>query len=124
MARDLSVRLGEDRPGELAQLVQALSESSVNIEGIAEVNGTVHVLAKNPTAARAALRGAGYEIEGEREVVMLPMPDRPGELGMIMQRLAEAQVNVKFVYLATDTRVVIGAEDIIRARQALGPSSN
>jgi len=124
MARDLSVRLGEDQPGQFAQVVQALSESAVNIEGIAMVNGIVHVLARDPNAARSALRAGGYDIEGEREVLMLPMPDRPGELAMIMQRLAEARVNVKFVYLATDTRVVIGAEDIVRARQVLGPSSN
>ena len=55
MARDLSVRLGEDQPGQFAQVVQALSESAVNIEGIAMVNGIVHVLARDPNAARSAL---------------------------------------------------------------------
>lgn len=44
------------------------------------------------------------------------MPDRPGELSRILQRLAEAEVNVRSVYLATDTRVVIGAEDVTKAR--------
>jgi hypothetical protein len=39
---------------------------------------------------------------------VLPMTDRPGELSMIMQRLADASVNLRFIYLATDTRVVIG----------------
>ena len=105
-------------------MVQALSRSGVNIEGLAEINGIVHVLARDPHAARSALRSGGYEIEGELEVLLLPLPDRPGELSMILQRLAEAGINVRFTYLATETRVVIGADDITRAREALGPPSS
>jgi hypothetical protein len=124
VARDITVRLGEDRPGALAALVQALSRSGVNIDGIAEVDGMVHVLARDPSAARAALRAGGYTVDGELEVLIMPMSDRPGELSMVMQRLAEAGVNLRFVYLATGTRVVIGADDITRARAALESSQN
>jgi hypothetical protein len=119
VARDLAVRLEVDRPGELGRLVQVLTRTGVNIEGIAEVDGAVHVLARDPRSARNALRDAGYNIDSELEVLMVPMPDRPGELAMIMRRLAEAEVNLKFVYLATDTRVVIGTDDITQARAVL-----
>ena len=124
MARDLTVRLAADRPGALAGVVQALSQSGVNIDGIAEVEGVVHVLARDPSAARSALRTGGYTIEGELEVLIMPMPDRPGELAMITRRLADASVNVRFVYLATETRVVIGVDDITAARQVLDASKN
>jgi hypothetical protein len=124
MGRDLTLRLTTDRPGELARVAQTLSSSGVNIEGIAEIGGIVHVLARDPSAARAALRAGGYTIDGELEVLVLPMTDRPGELSMIMQRLADASVNLRFIYLATDTRVVIGADDITRARAALESSKN
>jgi len=124
MGRDLTVRLTADRPGELARVVDTLSRSGVNIEGLTEVDGVVHVLARNPSAARSSLRAGGYTIEGELEVLVLPMPDRPGELSMLMQRLAEAGVNLRFVYLATETRVVVGVDDISRARAALEPASN
>jgi len=119
VARDLTVRLTEDRPGALAGVVQALSRSGVNVEGIAEIEGVVHVLARDPGAARSALRARGYQIERELEVLVMPMTDRPGELTMIIQRLAEASVNVRFVYLATSTRVVIGTDDVMRARATL-----
>ena len=124
MARDLTVRLPEDRPGALAALVQSLSRSGVNIDGITEVDGIVHVLARDPSAARAAMRSGGYTIEDELEVLIMPMSDRPGELSMVMQRLAEAGVNLRFVYLATGTRVVIGTDDITRARTAMEPAQN
>jgi hypothetical protein len=124
MGRDLTIRLAADRPGELAKVVETLSRQGVNIEGLTEVDGMVHVLARDPSAARAALRAGGYTVEGELEVLVLPMSDRPGELSMVMQRLAEAGVNLRFVYLATETRVVIGADDITRARSALEPARN
>ena len=124
MGRDLALRLTTDRPGELAGVAQTLSRSGVNVEGIAEIGGVVHVLARDPSAARAALRAGGYTIEGELEVLVLPMTDRPGELSMIMQRLADASVNLRFLYLATGTRVVIGADDITRARAVLDSSDN
>jgi hypothetical protein len=124
MGRDLTVRLAADRPGELARVVDTLSRSGVNIEGLTEVDGVVHVLARDPSSARSALRAGGYTIEGELEVLVLPMSDRPGELSMVMQRLAEAGVNLRFVYLATETRVVIGVDDISRARAAVDRAQN
>jgi hypothetical protein len=124
VGRDLTLKLTTDRPGELARVAQTLSSAGVNIEGIAEIGGIVHVLARDPSAARSALRAGGYTIDGELEVLVLPMTDRPGELSMIMQRLADASVNLRFIYLATHTRVVIGADDITRARAVLESSKN
>jgi hypothetical protein len=124
VARDLQIRLTNDRPGELAGVVDALSQAGVNIDGLAEVDGVVHVLARDPSAARAALRAGGYKIEDELEVLIVPMPDRQGELSMITRRLADASVNVRFVYLATETRVVIGVDDISQARRLLDASQN
>jgi len=43
---------------------------------------------------------------------------------MVMRRLADAGVNVRFAYLATETRVVIGADDVTKAREALGAAQN
>jgi hypothetical protein len=71
------------------------------------------------SADRSALRSGGHKIDGELEVLILPTPDRPGELSMITRRLADASVNVPLVYLATQTRVVIGVDDITQARQVL-----
>ena len=124
MGRDLMIRLTVDRPGEVAKVAQTLSNAGVNIEGIAEIEGVVHVLARDPSRAKSALRAGGYTIDNELEVLVLPMTDRPGELSMIMQRLADASVNLRFIYLATETRVVIGVDDISRARAVLESSKN
>src|ERR1700737_5418427 len=101
MGRDLTLRLTADRPGELAKVAQTLSSSGVNIEGIAEVEGVVHILSRDPGAARSALRAGGYTIEGELEVLVLPMTDRPGGLSLIMQGWADASENRRFLYRPT-----------------------
>src|SRR5438128_11242079 len=97
MARDLIVRLAQDRPGELAGVVQAMSQAGINIEGIAAVDGAVYLLAHNVGAARGALRTAGYAIEDEREGVVMPMDERPGEIAMTMRPVTDAGVNINLV---------------------------
>lgn len=121
MATDLTVYL-EDRPGTLAQLGQALGAAGVNIEGICGVatdgRGLIHVLVEDAGAARAALEAAGIRTEQERDVLVWDVEDEPGVLGELTRRIADAGVNVDLIYLATATRVVIGADDLDRARAA------
>ena len=123
MAVDFKVVL-EDRPGTFADLLEPLGKAGVNVEGIcgfpSEGRGVIHFFVDDPTAGRAALVGAGIEIVEEREVLVVPLSDRPGEGGAMARRLAEAGVNVNLVYLATGNRAVIGADDMDRARSVLG----
>ena len=41
-------------------------------------------------------------------------------LAQARRKMADAGVNLKFVYLATQGRVVIGADDMMTARTAMG----
>ena len=45
-------------------------------------------------------------------MVVEHVEDRPGMLGMVTRRLADAGINLTTVYLATDTRLVLGCENI------------
>ena len=69
MAIDFKLLL-EDRPGTLADLLEPLGKAGVNVEGICgfpcEGRGIIHLLVGDPSAARAALAGAGIEIVEER----------------------------------------------------------
>lgn len=71
------------------------------------------------TAARGALESAGVEVLGEREVLIVEIEDRPGELGRLARRVAEAGLNIELQYLATRSRVVLGVEDLEALRSAL-----
>jgi hypothetical protein len=124
MATDLTIIL-EDRPGTMADVGEALGKAAVNIEGLCgfpcEGKGIGHVLVDDKAAAvaRHALNDIGVEVGAQRKVLVLEIEDRPGALGNVSRRLADAGVNIDLVYLATSTRLVLGVDDVDAARDAL-----
>jgi len=122
MTKDLTVIL-EDRPGTLADIGEALGKAGINIDGLCgfpcEGKGVLHILVEDTAAARRALEEIGLEVRGERQVLILELEDRPGALGDVTRRIANAGVNIDLVYAATNTRVVIGADDLDKARAAI-----
>jgi hypothetical protein len=116
---DLAVTLPEDRPGMLAKAVHALGVAGINLEGHAEMNGVVHVLTRDLAASRRALEAAGFMVVGEQPIVLVTPDDRPGSAAGIYRRIADAKVNIRFCYLATRDRLVIGADDLEALRAAL-----
>jgi hypothetical protein len=123
MATDFRFSL-ENRPGSGSRVLSALGQAGVNGIGVAAVSGgaIVHLAVDDGDAGRArqALDGAGVSIARESQAVIVPVEDRPGAGGALLQRIADAGVNVEFVYLATNTRIILGAEDPQAIEQALG----
>lgn len=124
MATDLTLRL-DDEPGELARVGDVLGRAGVNIVGLCALTrgggeAEVHILVQDATAAFQALHGAGIKVAEEREVVVLQVEDRPGALGEAVHKLGAAKVNLETAYLATNTRLVLGADNLADAKAALG----
>jgi len=119
VATDLAVTLPEDRPGMLAKAVNAVSSAGINVEGHAEMEGVVHVLTTDLGSTRRALESAGFKVVKEQQVVLVEVEDRPGSAAGIFRRIADAKVNIRFSYLATRNRLVIGADDLEELLSAL-----
>ena len=124
MATDLTLYLN-DEPGELARIGDVLGQAGANIAGLCAVasgggQAEVHILVDDATAAFEALQGAGIKIATEQEVLVLEIEDRPGALGEIAHQLGAARVNLTLVYLATNTRLVLGADNLADAKAAIG----
>ncbi len=122
MAKDLTVIL-EDRPGTLGDMGEALGKAGINIEGCcgfrSEGKGVIHILVEDVAAARRELQQAGIKVRDERQVLILDVENRPGVAGDIMSRIAKAGVNIDLIYVAMNNRLVIGADDIDKARSAI-----
>jgi len=122
MVKDLTISLG-DHPGSLAKVGEALGKAGVNIEGICGVTvqgkGVIHLLVEDAAKARRALEANHIDVAKETEVVVLPVEDRPGVLGNVARRLANAGVNLQLAYLATSARLVVGADDLGKVRAAI-----
>ena len=114
MAQDFMVIL-PNRPGVLANLSTKMGKAGINIEGISgtqyQDKVVLHLLFDKPEEANTLLRKNKFTIMSTREVLVVATPDKPGELGKITQKLANAAVNIDFVYLATKSRLVFGVDD-------------
>ena len=123
MATDLTLYL-DDQPGELARVGDVLGAAGANIAGLCAITtgggqAEVHILVTDAIRAFEALQGAGIRIVSEQEVMVLSIDDRPGTLGEVARRLGAARVNLTTAYLATNTRLVLAADDLAAARSAL-----
>jgi hypothetical protein len=123
MAKDLTVIL-EDRPGTLADLGEATGGAGINIEGMCgttvEGKGVIHILVDDAAGARKALEDTGIEVGEERDVLVVEVEDRPGTMGEVARRVADAGANVQLAYTSFGgVRLVLGVDDLERARAAV-----
>jgi hypothetical protein len=119
IAKDLAVDLQQDRPGMLARAAEAIATGGLNLDGFAEIEGILHVLAAEPRSARIALESVGLRVVAERDVVLEQVEDRTGAVAAVFRRLAEAGINVAYTYVASRNRIVIAADDPRKAVAAL-----
>lgn len=124
MTTDLTLYLS-DKPGALAKVGELLGRNGINIEGVCGTTrggapAEIHVLVADRDAAVNALRAEGISAAFATDVAVIPVEDRPGVLGELSQKLAAAGVNITLVYLATNTRLVIGTDNLDNATAVLG----
>jgi hypothetical protein len=123
MATDLQIDV-EDRSGAAADVGDALAKAGINILGGCGVvvggSGVMHVLVDDPDTARAALDAAGVTVGGASEAVVVgPLQDQPGELARVTRAAADAGISLTYMYVATDTRLVLGADDVDALKAAV-----
>jgi len=101
-ATQLAVFLA-NRPGALARVCEALANAQINIHALATSDtvdhSVVRMVVSDPTKALMLLGEAGV-LALETEVLMIETASEPGALAKIAERLAEAEINIEYAYLA------------------------
>ena len=109
--------------GTLARLTAALFDAGIDLQGCSGQQfgpeGIIHLLVDDAAAAREAASRAGFVVRDERDVLVAGIEGQPGALAGLLAPLAEAGVDVNLTYLATGSRLVIGVDDLDRARAVL-----
>jgi hypothetical protein len=94
----------EDRPGMLGQVADALGERGISIRAFMasalDGKGFVRVVVDRPAAARKIFAAHGWRTF-EDEVVEVTLPDRPGALGAVADKLGAAGINIQYAYVGT-----------------------
>lgn len=94
----------EDRPGMLGQVADALGEKGISIRAfmaaVLDGKGFVRVVVDRPAAAKKVFAAHGWKT-AEDDVVEVTLPDRPGALGQVADRLGAAGINILYAYVGT-----------------------
>lgn len=99
--------LTENKVGVLASIASLLGRHGVNMESISAETfpdgAIIRVITKDIKTAREILRKADYNVI-ESDIMVLEVMDRPGELGKVAKKLAEARINIENIYLISRTK--------------------
>ena len=86
----------------MAWIAEVLSKNSVNIRGISTDLGStrpmIRVVTDDEASARSALKAAKLEFS-EREIEVVTLADRPGELAKVAKTLSKSGINIESLYI-------------------------
>ncbi len=123
--KDITVAL-KNKPGMLADLGEILGANGINMEGVCEMpfkdEDIVHILVEEETTTRYVLESAGFEVRAIRDVIVLDIGHivgQPGTGGKLIRKISDAGVNIDLIYFAENNRIVIGVDNLERARAAI-----
>ncbi|MGE5751527.1 MAG: ACT domain-containing protein [Nitrospirota bacterium] len=93
-----------DRAGLLLEVTTALADTKVNISNICAYNmqgeANFMLTADSNAKAKKALAPLGVEIK-EYDVFVVEMPNKPGELQKVAKKIADAGINIIYLYGTT-----------------------
>lgn len=104
----------ENRSGRLAEVTQALAEADINIRAfyLAEAGdfGILRLIVNDIEKATKVLKGSGFTVS-KTEVIAIAVPDNPGGLARILNKIKDKGVNVEYMYAfvekSTENAIVI-----------------
>jgi hypothetical protein len=120
----------ENKPGVLAKITDRLANAKVNIEGISVANSSdvalLQMVVSNATAAKRVFNALNVAFTVQ-DVALIPLANKPGSLARVAEKLAEARININYVYAtacdcagdcACSCYAVISAPDLDRVEDA------
>lgn len=113
----------EYRPGSLAEVVKALGDERVNIDGVAgiaaQATGFIRLVTDDPGKTRNVLQSLSIDFE-EKEALVVDLPNHPGELASLLRRLSSDGIDVLSCYAGVErNKVVLTVDQVDKAKQIL-----
>lgn len=98
--RQISIFL-ENKPGQLAGICRALAKAEVNIATLSLADsadfGIVRMIVDDHVKGARVLTEAGFAVR-ETEVVTVTVPDRPGGMAELMEKIDGAGLDINYSY--------------------------
>ena len=117
----------ENKPGQLVKVTETLTAANIDIRAMSLADtqdfGIVRMIVNDSVKAQAALRDKGF-MSTITKVMCIAMSDQPGGLGAVTRLLAEANVNIDYLYacitvVGKDAYIVMHVDDEKKATEVL-----
>lgn len=121
VVKQLSVFIANEA-GRVSEVTGLLGDHNINIRGFSVSDtaeyGILRLVVDKPEEAVDVLRAAGFTVRLD-DVICIDLPDVPGGLAGVLKIVADAGVNIEYVYSLVATFVVINVADVDRALELL-----
>lgn len=123
--RDITIMIPQ-RGGAVPEVWEALAVTDINVEAAVsfsrEHHRVVHVVVEDAVAQRTqdVLAASSFLIVDVREVLVVPVEDRPGGLAAVARTAYDAGAEVYLLSMATDNRAMLGVVNLEVAKEAFG----
>ena len=116
----------ENKPGEMAKVVRAISGAGINIRAMSLADtkdfGVLRLIVSDPDKMKEIL--SEDTIVTTTQVIAVEMDDKEGALYDVLKVLEDASINVEYMYAFTGTvpnkaYVVLRVDDLVEAESIL-----
>ena len=97
----------EDHPGSIGKLCRVLKKKGINILAIGVFFDAARLHVDDTPKAIKVLQENDYQTE-ERDVLRVTMPNKPGMLMQLTEKLGKAGINIKYLYSTLTTEQTSG----------------
>ncbi len=111
----------------MGEISEKLSKKGVNILGLSIDEstdwGVFRMIVNNLDRARQSLRGYGPKALMVNKVLEITLPNEPGQLQKVSEKLSRGKVNVNYAYATgqgNETALYVSVNDIKKAVNVLG----
>ena len=116
-----------NKPGVLAQVIDAIAEAKVNLVALtivdAQEHGVLRLVSDDSDELRKVLGTLNLPTH-ETKVLRVDLPNHPGALASILTRLADEHVNIQYAYVTAGgtggkTTAVLKVDNLVKAGKVL-----
>lgn len=124
--KQLSIFL-ENKSGGLAEALDVIAKEMINIRALSLADtsgyGILRLIVNDIERAKKALSDAGFTVR-ETDVIAVEIPDVPGGLAHVLNKLAENSINIEYMYAfveksSNNAVVIFRIENLDQAIEAL-----
>ncbi|HNT29856.1 MAG TPA: ACT domain-containing protein [bacterium] len=91
----------DNRPGRLKSVTKVLADANINMRALSIADSTdfglLRIIVDDPDFTKKTLEDAGF-VAKINHVVVIEVDDRPGGLDAILAPIADADINIEYIY--------------------------